>query len=154
MRKSDVQSNELSQFRFAEQDTGVTQTEVLCARTDSCWTGAGRINDFPGKRLGRVFRQGPAARLPAGAEHTGLGGVVSQGGEEVQGRRRRHAVGLFSRRYAKPRLRMRHLGAGYQARKGKRKRSGRDHFHDDDHGDPVNPFRTPFARSQICAGGR
>ena len=44
-----------------------------------------RINDFPGKRLGHVFRQGPAARLPAGAEHPGLAGVVSGEGQKYCG---------------------------------------------------------------------
>ena len=47
-------------------------------------------------------------------------GVVSEGRAEIPWQRQRHAGGVLSRRYAKPGLRMRHLGSDLQAPEAKR----------------------------------
>ena len=43
-----------------------------------------------------------------------MAGMVSERGEAIHTGRQRHAGGLLRRRYAKPRLRVRYLGAGLQ----------------------------------------
>ena len=65
----------------------------------------------PGKRLGDVLGERCFAKITSRSEYPGLAGVVSEGGAEIHGQRKRHAGGLLSRRYAKPGLRVRHLGA-------------------------------------------
>ena len=89
----------------APSNTGLTDftRAARCRRAETLY--------FPGERLGDVLRQRSSARLPARAEHPGLAGVVSHRGAEIQWQRKCRAGGLLPRQYAKPRLRVQHLGA-------------------------------------------